>query len=242
MPSLFSVVHWLVWRNPRRRAQNLLRFAEVEADGGRDIVRAAEITKDPGLRKLFLKHALDEQRHADLFRSRGLALIRTLPREEAGGVQADWLTPGERGLDDLRVEDEGDAALLAFLHLSEKAAAKDFANYVAVLGADPPTRRVFEKVLHDETFHMTYTKKELQRMEPKGAGRRIWMARLRRFWKAYLRLASAFAGLVGAVILTLQYLIILPLFAWQAKRAAAKEAAGWSAVAPERNGALDGQY
>jgi len=242
MPSPLGWVHWLVWRDPKRRAQNLLRFAEVEADGGRDIVRAAEVTSDPVLRKLFIKHALDEQRHADLFRGRGLELIRCLPRETAGGVQADWLAPGERGLDDLRVEAEGDADLLAFLHLSEKTAARDFANYVAVLGSDPPTRAVFEKVLHDETFHMTYTRKELDRVAPKLAGRRLWMARLRRFWKAYLRLASALAGFLGAIILTVQYLIVLPLFAWQAKQAAKKEGEGWSPVAPERNGALDRQY
>ena len=242
MPSVFSVIHWLVWRNPRRRAENLLRFAEVEADGGRDLVRAAEVTQDPVLRKLFLKHALDEQRHADLFRGRGLELIRTLPRGDAAGVQADWLTPGERGLDDLRVEAEGDAALLAFLHLSEKQAARDFANYVAVLGADPPTREVFEKVLHDETFHMTYTRSQLSRVAPQAAGRRIWIARLRRFWKAYLRLASALAGLIGAVILTLQYYVVLPAFAVLAKRAARREPDGWSPVAPERNGRLDRQY
>src|SRR3954452_20122096 len=105
MRSLLSVVHLLVCAHPRRKARTLLRFAEVEADGGRDLVRAAEVTGDPNLRKLFLKHALDEQRHADLFRGRGLALIRTLPRDGAAGVQADWMTPGERGLDDLRVED-----------------------------------------------------------------------------------------------------------------------------------------
>ena len=127
-------------------------------------------------------------------------------------------------------------------HASEKSAAKDFANYVAVLGADPATRGVFEKVLHDETFHMTYTKKELERVAPAAAGRRIWMARGRRFWKAYLRLASGLAGLIGAVMLTVQYLVILPLFAWQAQRAAKHEESGWSAVAPERNGRLDGQY
>ena len=242
MSSLFSALHWLAWRNPRRRAQTLLRFAEIEADGGRDIVLAAEVTRDPVLRKLFLKHALDEQRHAELFRGRGLDLIRTLPKGAAQGITADWMTPGERGLDDLRVEDEGDAALLAFLHLSEKSAAQDFANYVDVLGADPATRSVFQKVLHDETFHMTYTKKELERVAPTAAGRRIWAARGRRFWKAYLRLASGLAGLLGAVILTVQYLVILPLFAWVAQRAARTEALGWSPVAPERNGRLDGQY
>jgi hypothetical protein len=242
MRSVFSAIHWLAWRDPRRRAQNLLRFAEVEADGGRDLVRAAELTRDPTLRKLFLKHALDEARHADLFRGRGVALIRTLPAGEAGGVQADWLTPGERGLDDLRVEEEGDAALLAFLHLSEKAAARDFANYIAVLDADPSTRTVFEKVLHDETFHMSYTRRELSRVAPKAAGWRLWTARLRRFWKAYLRLASALAGLLGAVILTAQYFLILPPFALAAKRSARREAEGWTAIAPERNGHLERQY
>lgn len=242
MRSIFSAIHWLVWRNPRRRAQNLLRFAEVEADGGRDIVRAAELTPDPVLRRLFLKHALDEQRHADLFRTRGLALIRTLPREAAAGVRADWLTPGERGLDDLRVESEGDEALLAFLHLSEKQAARDFANYVAVLGGDPPTQAVFEKVLHDETFHMTYTRRELDRVAPDRAAGRLWMARLRRFWKGYLRLAAGLAGLIGAIILTLQYYLLLPAFALLARRAARKEPQGWSAVAPARNGPLERQY
>ena len=242
MRSLLSAVHWLVWKNPRRRAQNLLRFAEVEADGGRDIVRAAEVTGDPGLRKLFLKHALDEQRHADLFRTRGLALIRTLPPGEAMAVEANWLTPGERGLDDLRVEDEGDAALLAFLHLSEAQAARDFANYVAVLDGDPSTKQVFEKVLHDETFHMTYTRKELDRVAPRKAGLKLWAARGRRFWKAYLRLASGLAGLFGMIILTVQYLIVLPFFAWQAQRALKSEPEGWTPIAPERNGALDRQY
>lgn len=242
MPSLLSAVHWLVWRNPRRRAQNLLRFAEVEADGGRDIVRAAELTADPHLRRLFLKHALDEHRHADLFRSRGLELFRSLPADATSGVQSEWLTPGERGLDDLRVEDEGDEALLAFLHLSEKTAARDFANYVAVLGSDPPTKAVFEKVLHDETFHMTYTKNQLEQMAPTRAGRRLWAARGRRFWKAYLRLASGIAALMGAIILGLQFLLLVPPFAWVAKRAENAEPTGWRPIATQRSGALDRQY
>jgi hypothetical protein len=240
MPSPFSLVHWLVWRDPKRRAQNLLRFAEVEADGGRDLVRAAEVTGDPLLRRLFLKHALDEQRHADLFRGRGLALMRTLPSDGVEGIQAEWLAPGERGLDDVRVEEERDGSLLAFLHLSEAAAARDFASYIAVLGADPATRAVFEKVLHDEAFHMTYTHAQLKRVSPKTAGALIWKARLRRLWRAYLRLASGLAGVIGAVVLTLQYFVIVPVFAWFAKRSERTE--GWTPVAQTRNGALDRQY
>jgi hypothetical protein len=111
-----------------------------------------------------------------------------------------------------------------------------------VLDADPSTRTVFEKVLHDETFHMSYTRRELSRVAPKAAGWRLWTARLRRFWKAYLRLASALAGLLGAVILTAQYFLILPPFALAAKRSARREAEGWTAIAPERNGHLERQY
>ena len=243
MQSPLSSVHRWVWRDARRRANNLLRFAEVEADGGRDLVRAAEQTKDPLLRRLFLVHALDEQRHADLFRKRGLALMASLPPDAETDSRADWLAPGERGLDDLRVEQERDGALLAFLHLSEKAAARDFTHYIAVLDGDPPTREVFEKIVHDETFHMTYTHAQLLRVAPQSHKRLLWMARLRRLWSLYLRFAGALAGVIGAVVLTVQYFILLPPFALLARRAQRREPAGWTPIAPERSGAaLKRQY
>ena len=43
--------------------------------------------------------------------------------------------------------------------------------------------------------------------------------------------AAVYSGYVmGAVILTLQYFILLPLFAWGAKRAAKNEPEGWTMV------------
>jgi hypothetical protein len=102
-------------------------------------------------------HARDEQRHAELFRRRGARLLQTLSGASRSGYRADWLVPGERGLDDLRIEELEDAALLAFLHLSEKSAARDFASYRDVLERDPSTRAVFEEVLRDEAYHMNYT-------------------------------------------------------------------------------------
>ena len=74
---MIPLIQRLVWSNPYRRARLLLRFADVEADGGQDLVRAAESTRDPILRRLFLHHASDEQRHAALFRNRGLDLLRS---------------------------------------------------------------------------------------------------------------------------------------------------------------------
>src|SRR6266851_5256038 len=69
-------VHRWVWGDFDRRVRKLLAFAEVEGDGGRDILRAAEVTSDPLLRRLYLEHAIDELRHADLFRQRGATLLQ----------------------------------------------------------------------------------------------------------------------------------------------------------------------
>jgi hypothetical protein len=211
-------VHRWVWADAHRRAHKLLRFAETEADGGRDLARAAELTQDALLRRLYLRHATDEARHAAAFRARGSAMLASLSRRGAG-VQANWLAPGERGLDDLRVDREKDATLLAFLHLSERAAAMRFAAYRDVLGADPDTREVFETILRDEAFHMNYTRKQLERVAPKKQGLRLWLARLHRVFKLYLRFAAAFAGVMGAVVLAIQYFTVLPIFAWAARRA-----------------------
>ena len=242
MQSLVRLMHRWIWRDPYRRAQKLLCFADTETDGGRDLLRAAERTPDPLLRRLYLTHADDEQRHADLFRHRGVALLSALPVSSSMNFQANWFAPGERGLDDLRVEREPDEALLAFLHLSEKAAAQRFALYRDVLTDDPPTREVFAEVLHDETFHMRYTLLQLSRVSPERGTWLLWRARLGRLWKGYLRIAVALADVLSTFVLIVQYFLFLPPFAWLAKRAADREKPGWSPISRKRNGALNREY
>ncbi len=231
-------LHRWVWSDAHRRARKLLRFSATEADGGRDLARAAELTHDAALRRLYLRHAGDEQRHADLFAARGRELLGSAPTGD--GVEANWLTPGERGLDDLRVEDERDETLLAFLHLSEKAAAGRFAVYAEVLDRDPQTRDLFARILEDEAFHMSYTRKQLARLAPQKQGLRLWQARAGRLFRAYVRLAAAVGALLGTLLLMLQYFLLLPPFALLAKRAARREPEGF---APAREtAALRSQY
>lgn len=239
---MFLLLHRWIWRDKRRCAQKLFDFAETEADGGRDLVRAAELTQDATLRRLFMVHAMDEGRHALLFRKRGAALLQTIENRASAPVRLNWVAPGERGLDDLRVHQESDASLLAFLHLSEKAAAGHFATYVRVLKDDPMTRSVFTEVLKDETFHMNYTLAQLTRVTERRHRTHLWKARLSRFWKAYLRVMSAIAGVMGIVILTVQYFILLPPFAFLAKRAARREAQGWTQVSDRHDRSLRSQY
>jgi hypothetical protein len=153
-----------------------------------------------------------------------------------------WIAPGERGLDDLRVHSESDASLLAFLHLSEKAAAGHFAAYGVAVQDDPQTGQVFKEILHDETFHMNYTLAQLIRVAPERRRILLWRARLGRLWKAYLRAMAAIAGVMGTIILTLQYFVLLPPFAFLAKRAARREPAGWMPTPSERPRAMESQY
>jgi rubrerythrin len=236
---LLRPVHRWIWSDTERRVRKLLAFAQVEGDGGRDILRAAEVTPDPLLRRLYLAHAIDELHHSDLFRERGAALLNAHRSRPGGGGD---VLPGGHGLDDLCVEDEPDERLLAFLHVAEKAAAGRFAIYRDIVDDDPKTRAIFEEILHDEVFHMNYAYRQLTRVSPKTYKRHVWWARASRLWKRYLRLAAATAAIFGKVALTLQYFILLPPFAWFAKRAERREGEGWIAIASDRRRAPTSQY
>lgn len=242
MGALLKPLQKWVWRDAARRGLRLLRFAEVEADGGRDLVRASELTEDARLRRLYLRHAGDERRHADIFRRRAIELLHAHPAGDLSLPENDWLAPGERGLDDVNVEGGRDGPLLAFLHLSERNAARDFAIYRDAVGDDQRTRDVFARILRDEEFHMNYTRDELARVSPARHRRLLWAARLNRLWKAYLRFAVWLAGLIGTVVLTVQYFVVLPPFAWISRRAARREPEGWTMIAADRSSDLGCQY
>jgi hypothetical protein len=239
---MLAPVHRWIWRDAVRRVHKLIRFGETETDGGRDILRAAEVTSDPLLRRLYLVHAIDEHRHGEMFRRRAAVLLSTLPNGPQPRFQADWLAPGGHGLDELQVEEESDETMLAFLHLSEKAAASRFSVYRDVLRCDLPTRAVFESILHDENFHMNYTLTQLTRVAPQHQRRHLWRARISRLCKGYLRLASAVAGAIGALLLTIQYFVLLLPFALLAKRAERRELPGWTTISPKRNDSLNREY
>ena len=234
-------VHRWVWGDVDRRVRKLLAFAEVEGDGGRDILRAAEVTSDPLLRRLYLEHAIDELRHADLFRRRGAALLQ-LRSTRSKVLFSTSPLPGGHGLDDLSIEGEPDHRLLAFLHVAEKAAAGRFAIYRDVVGDDALTRAIFEEILHDEVFHMNYTYTQLTRVLPRSYRRQVWRARASRLWKRYLRVAAAAAGVLGTAILTIMYFVLLAPFAWFAKRAERREPVGWTPISQESNDSPTSQY
>src|SRR5471030_410888 len=102
LDTLLRPMHQWVWGDFDRRVRKLLAFSEVETDGGRDILRASELTPDPLLRRLYLEHAIDELRHVDLFRQRGAALLQVRATQSTALFNSDPL-PGGHGLDDLSI-------------------------------------------------------------------------------------------------------------------------------------------
>src|SRR5213078_4558036 len=112
LDRMLRPVHRWIWGDFDRRVRKLLAFAEVETDGGRDILRAAEVTADPLLRRLYLEHAIDEFRHGVMFRRRAAALFTAFSSRSNQGFHGDWLAPGGHGLDDLQVDDESDQTML----------------------------------------------------------------------------------------------------------------------------------
>ncbi|PYR23397.1 MAG: rubrerythrin family protein, partial [Acidobacteria bacterium] len=175
------------------------------------------------------------------FRQRGAELLQLRSTRSRVLFNTSPL-PGGHGLDDLSIEGEPDHRLLAFLHVAEKAAAGRFAIYRDVVGDDPSTRAIFEEILRDEVFHMNYTYTQLARVLPRSYRRQVWQARASRLWKRYLRAAAALAGLISTLILRIQYFILLPPFAWLAKRAERRERPGWTPIPRDRNDSPTRQY
>ena len=89
---------------------------------------------------------------------------------------------------------------------------------------------------------MNYTYMQLSRLSANTHPWKLWRARLGRLWKCYLRLATALAGAIAAVVLTVQYFILLPPFAWLARRAQRHEQIGWTTISLDGNDSLSRQY
>ena len=91
---------------------------------------------------------------------------------------------------------------------------------------------------------MNYTVAQLRRVSPRNHGTKLWLARASRLWKGYLRISTAIAGVLGGVMLLVQYFVLLPPFALLAKRASRKEPEGWAPPARNPRGAqsLTSQY
>lgn len=207
-----------VWKHPVRRLRTLVSFAETEADGGRDLIKAAGRVSDPDLREHLLRHAEDEERHAGLFRASADEL-----RSELAGADGDEqpdkpydLSRGRGGEVDAHgfftggmIEEMGEVRYVAMLHVAEQRAADIFAVHHRLNEARPELAGVFESILKDEKYHVAYTGRFLERWRRAGREREVEEAlreaRSSRFLGAWKRLGIRSAGGFGRVVLYVLY-------------------------------------
>lgn len=233
-PLILRAAAPLAWRDDHTIATKLLGFAATEAGSALDMRRAAELTPDPRLRRLFFRHALDEARHAQMFRDAALALApaaRPRPHEAPRARRQDLL------------ERLGELPFIAFVHLSERRAAAQFDVLARRFRDHSLLGPLFTRVARDERFHVRYSGQLLDERRAAGhapaVARALRRVRLWTAWTAWRRAGRRIGDLlVGALMLTL-FLTVVPLFALPARAIAARARPGWRRPADTGTHTLD---
>src|SRR5262245_62042010 len=110
----------LVWRLPGHDAKKLFGFARAEHGSMIDLRAAAALTESVTRRALYLRHAMDESRHATMFSRRSAELRRMRGQPAFGAPSADT----ERLFERL-----GEVGFLAFVHRGERRGRAQFEAY-----------------------------------------------------------------------------------------------------------------
>jgi hypothetical protein len=194
------------WRSPKATARMLMAFARAERSSFFDMMEAANATPELERRAQYLRHAVDENRHAQMFSLRALELDPSLAFDDSL-ARADFEHLFTR---------LGEARFLAFVHLGEKRGRAqmrlfrdELARFEGTARADTKTKALLDAVMVDEAVHESYTKALLSTLGHESkelGGARFW--ELRRGW---LRLGAASSGFVFKVVMWALYVALAPL-------------------------------
>jgi rubrerythrin len=218
---LLRAVLPLVWRSDARIAEKLLGFAATEAGSALDMLKAAELCDDRKLRRLFFRHAVDEARHAELFRA-----------------AAQRLAPGPRGSEYNLIHATRQnlfarhslVRFVAFVNVAEERGEAHFRALAAHFEGRPELADLFARIGKDERFHVAYSRRLLQRFRREGRGREVAWAlaavRVTRAWEAWRRSGRVLGDLATQALLGVAYLVSLPIFVLLQRRGD-PERAGW---------------
>jgi rubrerythrin len=244
-----------IWADPRRALLTLESFASTEEDGGRDLLAAISRVQDPRLLEHMHRHADDEVRHARLFRDRAAEVAASQGthlgqkneemgrafdlRETRGGDELDAHGFLQAGL----IDDLGVVGYVCMLHVAEQRAAEFFALHrdASRAAGDERTSAIFESILRDEKYHVSWTGTALERWRKEGRGAEVERGlgdarrgRLLGAWRALgLRSASGFQH----VLLMALYWSVLAPFGLVARGSG--RSGGWRMARPTT---LESQY
>lgn len=238
LQALVRIAAPIVWRNQQKIAAKLEGFAATEAGSALDMLKAAELTSDPLLRRLFFKHAMDEARHAEMFRA---AARRIDPRPAHTMSEYALIHARRQNL----YQNLGPLRFLAFVHLAERRGEAHFralSKHFSARG-EQEIATLFERIARDERFHVRYSRKMLER-EAARSGKRSavhWLRRseLDRAFAGWRRSGRQIGDLIARSMLVLIYVFCLAPFALAQALLEPKQK-GWRK--PKRGGDLRRQF
>ncbi len=206
--AVVRAVSPLVWRVPGHAPRKLESFARAEEGSRIDLLAAAHATPSLDRRARYLRHALDETRHAAMFARRAGELRAERGLAPSGPPRADSEALFER---------LGELGFLAFVHRGERRGRRQFEVYARHFArhGDDRTRALFEAILVDEQQHEGYTRELLVELCQGERGARQQLRRAARWeaWRSWRRAGRALANLVYAAGMTVIYLVFAPLAA-----------------------------
>ena len=170
---------------------------------------ALEKTQYPELRQKYLHHALDEARHARLFRERALDL--GVNREQAALVDIGYLQDSGIIGGETLFERLGEHEFLAFVHDAEQRGLEHFLIYLSSDKTDQKTKAALKGITKDEHFHRSYSRAALQHYVPEELEGLLKKVRMRRYKEAWMRFARTFGTVMSGFWLKIVYfLLVLP--------------------------------
>lgn len=191
-----------VWRNSKSSATKLREFASAEAASKLDLILASSHTESKERSAMYLRHALDESRHASAF---------TVAANELDPENTDPHPVDIEGLFESMSEPE----FLAFVHLGEKRGRKQFDAYLQYFCARDMTfeSQLFKTIINDERMHEAYTWKELVKVVGSEKAARKLVAKMQ-FWefrRNFVRTGRFLSELVYKMGMLVLYLLCFPL-------------------------------
>ena len=180
--ALARVTNPIIWRIPGHGARKLFGFALAEQGSMIDLAAAARLTPSAARRAAYIRHLLDETRHARIFTARSAELRAAAGRPSLGPPRADT--------EDLFAR-LGEMRFLAFVHRGETRGCEQFEEYRTWFDhhGDARTAGIFEAILKDERRHMRYTRELLVEMTGGEAAtrRELRRAMLWEGWRTWRR-------------------------------------------------------
>jgi rubrerythrin len=228
---LAAITSPLVFRLPGHDARKLFSFAATEQASSLDLRMAAASSPCVRRRALYLRHALDEVRHAEMFLRASTELRRHRGLPPLGPLRADSSELFAR---------LGELRFLAFIHRGESRGRRQFEAYRDYFARRGETKlaATFEAIIADERTHESYSRELLVELAgserlARRALRSVWLWETLRLWH---RAGKAVTGRVYAVAMMIVYLATLAPLALLV-RFARPQRRGWALPARERESA-----